>query len=194
MSWNFVGKPDASLYPSDFFRWNVGLQDRLAFHADNFVVDERVSLWLQVSEVCFTKRMSEVIFTGTTNSHIQMTSKIDMCREKEEKEESYVHFVHDHLRVSFVTKVKVRSCRKPCQFFFKILSCEIWGQSWNFYLQQFHLRFGCILRQDGHEEKIGWFPYVSIIDKWSDVFWSVCGSTIFFGGDFRIFQFGFKEF
>ena len=118
MSWNFVGKPDASLYPSDFFRWNVGLQDRLAFHADNFVVDERVSLWLQVSEVCFTKRMSEVIFTGTTNSHIQMTSKIDMCREKEEKEESYVHFVHDHLRVSFVTKVKVRSCRKPCQFFF----------------------------------------------------------------------------
>ena len=174
MSWNFVGKPDTSLYPSDFFRWNVGLQDRLAFHADNFVVDERVSLWLQVSEVCFTKRMSEVIFTGTTNSHIQMTSKIDMCREKEEKEESYVHFVHDHLRVSFVTKVKVRSCRKPCQFFLKILSCEIWGQSWNFYLQQFHqhLRFGCILRQDGpsfgpklrfrgHGEKIGWFFHIS---------------------------------
>ena len=28
----------------DLFRWNLGSQDRLAFHADNFVVDERVSL------------------------------------------------------------------------------------------------------------------------------------------------------
>ena len=91
-----VGKPDTSLYPSDFFRWNLGLQDRLAFHADNFVVDERVSLWLQVSEVCFTKKMSEVIFTGRTNAQNQMTWRT-LCREKEENYVHLVHFVHDDI-------------------------------------------------------------------------------------------------
>lgn len=148
MSWNFVGKPDASLYPSDFFRWNVGPQDRLAFHADNFVVDERVSLWLQVSEVCFTKRMSEVIFTGTTNSHIQMTSKIDMCREKEEKlctlcpwsfEGRFCHQgqsskLQKTLPV-FFKNIILRNLRSILEFLSPAVSSEVWmypstGRTW----------------------------------------------------------------